>query len=158
MNIIMLGYAGQSGARSLAVTHRLSLLRELPSSIVKEAAREYPPCNVPDEAEWFARAQLKDGGILRGLWILSQKMQCGFEVDIRKIPVTQESVEVCEILNADIYSLPSGGGWLLAAAKADEVLALCRKKNIPASCIGITIREHVRALRLGDTVRYLEGP
>ncbi len=158
MDIIMLGFAGQAGARALAIAHRAQLCRELPSSVVRGAMREIPPCTIPDGADWFSRVQLKESGIYRGLWILSQKMQCGFEIDIRKIPVLQESVEVCEILDTDIYSLPSQGGWIVAAAGADELLALCSRWKIPAACIGKTVRSSVRALRLADTVRYLEGP
>ncbi len=154
----MTGYAGASGARELARTNRSLLRQELPALIVQGAMKEQSSWDMPEGAPFLGRVRLKEGGVLRALWILSQKLQCGFEVDIRKIPVLQEMVEVCEILNADLYTIASCGGWIAATAKTEEFLALCRREDIPARVIGKTTRGMVRALRLGDVVRYLEGP
>lgn len=154
----MIGYAGESGARELACAHRSLLLEELPSSIVRSAMKELPAFDVPDGADFLGRVKLKDGGVLRALWILSQKIQSGFEIDIRKIPVRQEMVEVCGILDADIYTIASCGGWIVATARPQRFLELCRHCDIPACVIGKTTRKMARALRMGDAVRYLEGP
>ncbi len=154
----MTGYAGTAGARELALTHRPLLLRELPSSIVLSAMRETSFPDLPEEAVFLGRVKLKEGGVLRALWILSQKLQCGFDIDMRKIPVRQEMVEVCEVLNEDIYTIAACSGWIAATAKTEEFLALCRREQIPASVIGKTTRSMAKALHLGDAVRYLEGP
>lgn len=154
----MTGFAGMSGARELACAHRSFLSEELPSSIVRRAMRERPCYDLPDGADFLARVKLKDGGVLRSLWILSQKLQCGFEIDIRKIPVLQEMVEVCEILHEDLYTIPSYGGWIAASTKSRELLALCSREQIPAAVIGKTTAGMARAISMGDSVRYLEGP
>jgi hydrogenase maturation factor len=92
------------------------------------------------------------------LWILGEKLQCGFDVDLRSILLKQEDVEVCELLGADIYRIDASGGWLVASGKAEDALRIFRKENIPASVIGICRAGLQRQLRLGDDIRFLEEP
>ncbi len=158
MDMIMTGFAGVSGTRTLAIARRSFLLGELPSSIVTAAGKMHPSWDIPDGAGFVGRVKIKEGGIFRALWILSQKLQCGFEIDLRKIPVLQETVEVCEVLEEDIFSLPAGDAWIAATAKPQDFLARCAWAGIPASVIGKTTRSMARAVYLGDAVRYLVGP
>ncbi len=158
MDIIMTGYAGAAGARKLALEHLPQLLRELPSSVVYSAMGEPSSWDLPDGAVFLGRVKLKEGGVFRALWILSQKLQCGFDIDLRKIPVRQEMVEICEVLNADIYTIAACSGWIAATAKTEAFLDLCRRDSIPACVIGKTTRSMAKVLHLGDAVRYLEGP
>ena len=71
--------------------------------------------------------------------ILAEKLQCGCEVDMRRIPVRQEDVEICEILGKDIFRICSSGGWLAACDTAEETVARLRRAQIPAFRIGRTI-------------------
>ena len=77
-------------------------------------------------------------------------------MDLRSIPIRQETVEICEILDLDPYSLRSDGAWLIAVDDAQQALLWCRIRNIPAAKIGETTGGDARILECGDVTRYLE--
>lgn len=157
MDIIMAGYAGRCGAQALALSRRKDLEQELPSGIVNLAARPGPYLAIPDSVPVFSRSRLGAGGVLRGLWILAEKLQCGFDVDLRRVLLRQEDVEICEILGEDIYGIDASGGWLIAVRTAEAAMQILRKEQIPAGVIGTCSANRVRALHMGEAVRYLEG-
>ena len=158
MEILMAGYAGRAGASSLARSSADVLKKELPEGVLSAAKKMGPYLQIPDSVPLLARERLGKGGVLRGLWILGEKLQCGFDVDLRSILLKQEDVEVCELLGADIYRIDASGGWLVASGKAEDALRIFRKENIPASVIGICRAGLQRQLRLGDDIRFLKEP
>ena len=56
----------------------------------------------------------ENGGILSGLWKMAEASGVGMDVDLRRIPIRQETIEVCERLDVDPYKLESEGTVLLA--------------------------------------------
>lgn len=60
----------------------------------------------------------------------------GLDIDLKKIPIRQETVEVCELLGLNPYILMSSGSMMIAT---DDGYGLVRKLNqagIEASVIG----------------------
>ncbi len=156
MDIVMIGYAGLGGTADLARQRRSELLRHLPADLVDDACsmvREYP---VPEECGAYARVKVGAGGVETGLWLLGEKLCSGLDADLRKIPIRQETVEVCEVLGLDPYVLRGGGSWLIAVSDAEEAVSICRVRGIPAERIGETRPGAARVLRCGEIMRYLE--
>lgn len=154
----MAGYAGRAGASSLARSSADVLKRELPEGVLSAAKKMGPYLQIPDSVPLLARERLGKGGVLRGLWILGEKLQCGLSVQIRTIPLRQEDVEICEYLGEDLYRIDAGGGWLIAVRHAEEALRILQRKGIPAAVIGTTTSGTARTVWMGDVPRYLEGP
>ena len=152
----MTGYAGQSKAAELAVKYERKLLELFPAILVDEAKRIARDCEPPEGCLPEARVRILAGGVSAALWILGEKLQSGLRVDLRAIPIRQETVEICEALDLDPYDLPGDGAWLIAVKDAEDALLLCRSHGIPAAKIGETTADDARILACGDIMRYLE--
>ena len=48
-----------------------------------------------------AMHDVSEGGIFGALWELAESAGVGLEIDLKKIPIRQETIEVCEFL--DVY-------------------------------------------------------
>ena len=99
-----------------------------------------------------------EGGILAGLWILSQASHTGLGVDLRLIPIKQETIELCEILGLNPYTLPSEGVWLLAVENGFELAQTLKKEGLRCTRIGTAQKGKKKLLYNGDEIRYLERP
>lgn len=152
----MTGYAGQKETADLAARYEARLRRELPLSVTEAARSLASDCRPPEECMSRAGVRITEGGVAAALWILGEKLQSGLNVDLRSVPIRQETVEICEILDLDPYSLRSDGAWLIAVADAQEALLWCRVRKIPAAKIGETTAQEARVLACGDVTRYLE--
>lgn len=101
---------------------------------------------------------LNFGGVLAGLWKLAEASEAGLHADLRKIPVRQETIEICERFDLNPYKLFSGGSLLLGTRKGDAVVRFFQEKGIPAAVIGSVDRGNDRLLYSGEHTRYLERP
>ena len=152
----MTGFAGQKGTAQLVSDREEWLLGHFPASIVyaaKTLDRDYEP---PEECVPEARVKISFGGVTAALWILGEKLQTGLAVDLRAVPIRQETVEICEELDLDPYELRGDGAWLIAVKDAEEAVLRCRILGIPAVKIGETTADTARVLTCGEIVRYLE--
>ncbi len=154
----MTGYAAQRETAQMALRHEQALRELFPASIVEAAlsmdrAYEPPPACLPE-----ARVQILTGGVYQALWILSRKLQTGLCADLLKIPIRQETVEICEVLDRDPYTLDAGGAWLIAVKDGEKAAWLCKSAQIPSAVIGETCRGTAAIVTCGETIRYLERP
>jgi len=101
---------------------------------------------------------LGEGGILTVLWMAAEQMKSGLEVDLRRIPVKQEVIEICEYFDLNPYYMLSGGSLLIAAANGPELVSRLMREKIPAVWIGRTTIGNDRIILNGEHVRYLDRP
>lgn len=97
-----------------------------------------------------------EGGIFCALWEISELLDCGLEVDLKKIAIKQETIEFCEFYDLNPYMLLSGGCTLILTNEPDAVLGKLNDRNIPASVIGNLTNGKDKVIRNEDEVRYLE--
>lgn len=100
----------------------------------------------------------EDGGILTGLWKMAEASGVGMDVDLRRIPIRQETIEVCERLDVDPYKLEAKGSVLLATAQGDAMVRELEVHGIHAAVIGHADSGNDRLLHSGEITRYLERP
>ena len=94
-------------------------------------------------------------GLYRKLWELG----CGFRVDLKRIPIRQETVEACMAVGTDPYEAPCGPDCrLMAVAHAGPELDRLEEAGIPAAWIGYTTEDKDKILKIGDRKRYLNKP
>lgn len=101
---------------------------------------------------------LKTDGFLSGLWKMAEASGVGLHVDLRKVPVRQETIEICECFDVNPYQADSEGALLLGFRNAYTFLEICREKEIPAAVIGVTNGENARLLYSGEGCSYLNRP
>ena len=99
-----------------------------------------------------------DGGILAALWDLSVEAKTGFEADLRKIPLRQEVIEVCELVDANPYRLHAKGCILFTARNGEAAKKALEDEGIPCTVIGWMDRTKGRKLHSGEILTYLDFP
>ena len=67
--------------------------------------------------EMDAFYHLGTGGVLAGLWKVAEASEMGLFADLRKIPVRQETIEICERFDLNSYKLFSEGSILVGTLK-----------------------------------------
>lgn len=175
--LYMAGYAGLAGTAILAEDLAEELSRCFPGVWLERAksfdryllisgegdvGRKMPP--ETDRSLLPGPAQnVAEGGILAALWHFSGRLKCGIDVDLRRIPIRQETIEICERLTIHPYQLYTCGAVLLAAdAEDEERLRKLREsydeRDIPFARIGSLTERKAGILRSGDEIRYLEKP
>ena len=79
-------------------------------------------------------------------------------IDLKKIPVKQETIEICEFFELNPYELLSGGCLIMTAKDGGALAAALRKEDIPAAVVGKTTAGNDRVIYNEDEKRYLDRP
>ena len=102
--------------------------------------------------------QLGEGGVFAGLWNLAKETGKGLEVDLKKIPVLQETVEVCEFFRLNPYQLTSAGAMIMVTDDGEALVEMMNEQGVPAALIGKLTDNNDKILRNGDEIRYIDRP
>ncbi|MDO5020838.1 MAG: AIR synthase related protein [Lachnospiraceae bacterium] len=163
-DIIMSKFAAVEGTAILLETEREKLQKAYTESFLSGAAECAEHLSVRKEAAIavesgvYAMHDLHQGGIFGALWELSRQIGVGLNVDLKKIPILQETVEICECLGVNPYQLISGGALLMAAADGEALLKELWKQGIPAALIGTTNAGNDKIICNEEEVRFLDKP
>ena len=101
---------------------------------------------------------LGEGGILAALWQMADAAGVGLSVDLRKIPIRQETIEVCELFDINPYGLCSGGAMLIGTFQGYALAEKLKRMGIPAIVIGRTDDGVERFIYNQDVKRYVDKP
>jgi hydrogenase maturation factor len=189
-DIVMSKYAGIEGTAMLAAEMRAKLADKFSEFFVKEAGGFTSMLSVRPEAVTTqsiipeaVMMNASEGGIYAALWKLADKCGAGITVDLKKIPVRQETIEISNYFDFDPYMMESAGSLLMAVpegrgeelvqALADGSLgAGCNLNNngkngqnsgktefrIPAAVIGKMTAGNDKVIINGDDRRFLTAP
>ena len=114
--------------------------------------------NIAREKGADAFFAMGEGGFLSALWKMAEASQVGLTVDLRKVPVRQETIEICEVFDLNPYKLQSQGAFLLGIRGAEELVQEIRNMGFMAEIIGQTNSGNDRLLFSNGNARYLERP
>jgi hydrogenase maturation factor len=101
---------------------------------------------------------VSEGGILAALWELAEGAGVGLTIDLKKLPIRQETVEICNHCNVNPYELLSGGCLLMTTSDGLGLVTALQQKEIPAVVVGKTTDSKDRLILNEDEVRYLDRP
>ena len=65
------------------------------------------------EAGATAFYAMGEGGFLSALWKMAEASQVGLEMDFSKVPIRQETIEICEIFDIYLIRYPVKGSQIL---------------------------------------------
>ena len=105
-----------------------------------------------------AMHQITSGGILAALWEMSEASNVGIEVDLKKMTIKQETVEVCEFCHLNPYQLTSAGSVLIFTDRGDELVSKYEQLGVQASVLGKTTVDTARVILGGEEKRFLDRP
>ena len=70
------------------------------------------------------------------LWELADETKTGYEVDLKKFPIRQDVIEICELFRLNPYQMASGGCLLVILEDGRGFVESCKREGIMASVIG----------------------
>lgn len=164
LDIVMTGTAGIEGTAMLARAKRKELLLRFSPSFIDTAAAfsdRISSGSVSLTAYAAGGAyvhDLSEGGVFAGLWDLAEYLSCGLSIELRKIPLRQETVEICEYFGANPYEIFSSGALLIAAGDGKRMAEDLKKAGFEAVVIGHTTKGNDRVLFHQDERRFLTRP
>ena len=163
-DLVVAGEIGISGTLVLISREKEKLRKYFSESFLYMSEDTLQKCKVSREDDFWMDKRIsalyftEEGGILSGLWKMAEASGVGLEVDLRSVPIRQETIEICEILDVNPYKLLSGGSVLLGIQGGDAFVQELRREGIMAAVIGQTNSGNDRLLYSGGNARYLERP
>ena len=162
--IVMTKWAGLEGTILLAERYGDRLRERYPLHMIEAAAALKQQLSVIPEAATAAKSNVSamhdasTGGIFAALWELAESAGVGLAADLKKIPIKQETVEVCEFFGLNPYELLSGGCLLMTTDSGERLVQALEEVHIPAAIIGRTTDNNDRIVINEEESRFLERP
>ncbi|MCC8152167.1 MAG: hypothetical protein LIO96_12150 [Lachnospiraceae bacterium] len=162
-DIIVTKWVGLEGTVRIVQERKEALLHRFPPFMVEEAAGFSRYLSVQPELAAAKKAgaailELTWGGVFGGLWELAEQAGVGLEINLKRIPVRQETVEICNYYDINPYQLISGGSLLLAARDGYGMTYRLQAAGIPAAVVGKAAVGNDRVVLNGGGRRFLEPP
>lgn len=163
-DIVLTKWIALEGTALLSRLNRQRLSERYPARMLQEA-EDFERClSVMTEAAVAAQSGIQvmhdasEGGILAALWELAESSGVGLTIDLRKIPIRQETVEICEFCEVNPYMLASSGCLVLAADHGEGLVKRLSGEGIPATVIGQITDSRDRLICNAQERRYLDKP
>ena len=163
-DIIASKWIGLEGTSIIAKEREQELLKRYSQKLIRKAQQfdQYlsvlPEAAVAMKSGVSAMHDVTEGGIFGALWELAESSGVGLEIDLKRIPVKQETIEVCEYFGINPYELISSGCMLMASPDGNTLLRELDKAGIHASLIGKATEGTDRILLNQEERRFLEPP
>ena len=161
-DLVLTKWAGLEGTAIIAAQKREKLLETLPEELVDTAADFYqylsvvPEAKIAVETGVSAMHDVTEGGIFGALWEIGAAADLGISADLTKIPIRQETIEVCEVFGINPYQMMSSGSMLIGCAKGNLLVDRLKEAGIPAAVIGRATDSNDRVITNGEETRFLE--
>lgn len=163
-DILLAGWIGIEGMLRVAGERERELRERFTPSFIRQIKSYdgeiagFRKIAAAEEAGISFIRQITEGGIFAALWRLSQETGLGMELDLKKIAVRQETIEVCEYFRLNPYQLTSGGSFLMLAEHGGAAAEALRQKGIAAAVIGQLNGGNDKVIRNGEDMRYIDRP
>ena len=163
-DIVMTKWIGISDTVRLAQEREEELLSRYPLFFIKSAQNLEQYYSVIPEAATAVKSgvsamhDVAGGGIFGALWDLGERFDVGLQVELKKIPIKQETVEVCEFFGYNPYEIRSDGALLMITDDSHALLELLAEQGIVAAVIGVTTDGNDKVILNEDEKRFLEPP
>ena len=162
-DIVFVGHAGMDGM--LRITEEKDRNLRLVCAVFMKQIKSYgQQIFAPKEIEAakaggaFVVRQVADGGILAALWNLALELNQGLDLDMKKISILQETIEVCEHFRLNPYQMISTGSFLAVTDNGEVLADALNNQGITAAVIGHTTDNNDKILRNGEEMRYIDRP
>lgn len=163
-DVVVSKWIGLEGTVRAAKECKDALLTRYPVRMIDEAMEFEQFLSVIPEAATALKSgvcgmhDVSQGGIFAALWELAQRAGVGLEIDLKKLPIRQETIEICEFFDLNPYELLSGGSLLMTTQDGTGLVAALEREGIPAVIVGKTTDGNDRVLFNEDEKRFLEPP
>lgn len=163
-DILLTSWVGLGGTVQALWERREELEKRFPPGFLRQAGEMEAGLFAGREAAlaWERGAgyvqAVGEGGVKAALWEMAKVLECGVDVDLKALPIRQETVEICEYLGLNPYQLSSTGSLLITAPEGEALAGELSAAGIPAAVVGRLTDNNDKILRSGEEVQYLDRP
>lgn len=163
-DIVVSKWIGLEGTVRLAKEHKDKLCTRYPVRMIEEAEGFMQYLSVIPEAATAIKSgvcgihDVSRGGIFGALWEMASGAGVGLEIDLKKLPIKQETVEICEFFEVNPYELLSGGCLIMVTPDGNGLVEKLARENIPATVVGRTTEGNDRVIYNEEEKRFLDMP
>lgn len=164
MDIVVSKWIGMEGTSIIASQKELELLSRYPAHLILMAQEQKNYLSIASEAAIALKSGVytmhdaRNGGIFGALWEISRKLGVGLYIDLKKIPIRQETIEICEFYSLNPYELLSGGTLIMLTKEGQKLVEKLEEAGIAAALIGSTNDGNDKLIANQEEFRYLEPP
>lgn len=101
---------------------------------------------------------LSEGGINAALWEMADMGGVGLDIQLKNIPIKQETVEVCNYFDINPYELTSSGALLVTCKDGQALIDKLYESGVEATIIGRTNSSNDKLIINEDEKRFLTVP
>ena len=162
--IVMTKWAGLEGTAIIAAAKEEELRAKYSQSFLDGAKKmiDYisvvPEAMIARECKVTSMHDVTEGGIFGALWEIGAASKVGMEIDLKKILLKQETVEICEFYDINPYMLISSGCMQIVTDQANYLVDRLNAEGIAAAVIGRVTEGNDRVIINGEEKRFLEPP
>lgn len=103
-----------------------------------------------------AMHDITEGGIFGALWEMAAASNVGVEVELKKIPLKQETIEISEFFDLNPYQMLSGGSLLIGCDNGKALVEELEKAGISTSLIGKVTNNNDKVVLHEEERRFIE--
>lgn len=161
-DILVTGYVGLYGTSVIYHRYKDELEKRYYPDFLKEVDdftsmfSIKKACDIARQYDTSMIYGIAKNGIFGALWEVAVAGQTGFTVDLKKIPLMQQTVEICNHFDVNPYLLSGYGSVIIATADGDHVKKALNEQGIAASVIGRFEDNHDKVIMNDDEKRYLD--
>lgn len=159
LEVIALGAIALSGTAKVVDKYSDRLKSRFRQDLLKavfENASNSAGFSIDELEEVEAYIESGRGGIFASLWDLGELLNSGLYINLKEIPVYQETIEICNFLDINPYELESKGLYLIATKSGYALCEKLKNEGYNAAIIGHTTSNNDRIVKNGELVRYIE--
>ncbi len=163
-DIVISKWIGLEGTSIIAKEKEEELIKHFSADFIERAKAFDGMLSVVEDAMVavehgvHAMHDVTEGGIFGSLWEMGESSKVGLEIDLRAIPVRQETVEICNYFDINPYGLISSGSMLIAAEDGAGLVRKLKEKGINAVVVGRATEGNDRVLLNKGERRFLTPP
>lgn len=163
-DVVVTKWVGLEGTSILAKEREQMLLDKFPRHLIDEAkAYEQMMSVIPEAAiavksSVSAMHDITEGGVFGALWEMAESAGVGLTIDLKKLPIKQATVEICNFFDINPYEMMSSGSMLIVADNGHDLVNELEKANIHGVVVGKVTDSNDRIVINGHETRFLEPP
>lgn len=161
-DVVMSKWIGLGATAIIATIKEEELLLKYPKHLLEKAKSFSAELSVLPEAALAVKSgvsamcHVNKGGVFGALWEMADKAGVGLIIDLKKIPVKQETIEISEVYDSNPYELLGCGSLLMVTDDGHDLVRKLNLEGISAKVIGKTTDNNDRILLNEGESRFLE--
>lgn len=163
-DVVITKWIGLEGTAILAKEREQNLLEKFPRHLIDEA-KDYeklmsviPEAAIAMESNVSAMHDITEGGVFGALWEMAESAGVGLTVDLKKLPIKQTTVEICNYFDINPYELMSSGSMLIVTDNGYDLVRELEREHIHGTVVGKITDSNDRIVINGEETRFLEPP